>query len=148
MYWIDSPTLYIGRVQFQFLVRPAMRFTYSLRKMAKLFANNEDPDQTPRLAVSDLSLHCYQLPFYGSPDYNELSARWILFLSAFFLLHDHSKTVSSLQFFFVCKSWCLFCHYMFITHSFGASRRLWIVMVVFHRILHFFTFLSFYQLFY
>ena len=25
-----------------------MRFTYSLRKMSKLFANSGDPDQTPR----------------------------------------------------------------------------------------------------
>ena len=35
-----------------------MRFIYSLRKMAKLFANNGDPDQTPRSAASDLGLHC------------------------------------------------------------------------------------------
>ena len=35
-----------------------MRFTYSLRKMAKLFANSGDPDQTPRSAASDLGLHC------------------------------------------------------------------------------------------
>ena len=34
-----------------------MRFTYSYRKMAKLLANNEDPDQTPRYAASDLGLH-------------------------------------------------------------------------------------------
>ena len=35
-----------------------MRFTYSLRKMAKLFANSEDPDQMPHSAASDLGLHC------------------------------------------------------------------------------------------
>ena len=35
-----------------------MRFTYSLRKMAKLFANSGDPDQTPQDAASDLGLHC------------------------------------------------------------------------------------------
>ena len=35
-----------------------MRFTYSKRRMAKLFANNGDPDQTPRAAASDLGLHC------------------------------------------------------------------------------------------
>ena len=35
-----------------------MRFTYSLRKMAKLFANSGDPDQTPHSAASDLGLHC------------------------------------------------------------------------------------------
>ena len=39
--------------------------------MAKLFANNADPDQMPHYAASDLGLHC-QLPFYGSPDYNGL----------------------------------------------------------------------------
>ena len=35
-----------------------MRFTYSYRKMAKLFANIGDPDQMPRSAASDLGLHC------------------------------------------------------------------------------------------
>ena len=30
-------------------------------KIAKVFANNGDPDQTPRSVASDLSLHC--LPF-------------------------------------------------------------------------------------
>ena len=40
--------------------------------MAKLFANNGDPDQTPRSAASYLGLHFCQLPFYGSPDYNGL----------------------------------------------------------------------------
>ena len=34
-----------------------MRFRYSYRKMVKVFANNEDPDQTPRSATSDLGLH-------------------------------------------------------------------------------------------
>ena len=35
-----------------------MRFTYSYRKMAKLFANSGGPDQTPRSAASDLGVHC------------------------------------------------------------------------------------------
>ena len=35
-----------------------MRFIYSLRKMAKVFANSRDPDQTPRAAASDMGLHC------------------------------------------------------------------------------------------
>ena len=47
-----------------------MRFTYSKRKMAKLFANSGDHDQTPRSAASDLGLHCLPIPFYASPDYN------------------------------------------------------------------------------
>ena len=35
-----------------------MKFRYSWRKMAEAFANSEDPDQTPRSAVSDLGLQC------------------------------------------------------------------------------------------
>ena len=35
-----------------------MRFTYSLRKIVKLFANSGDPDQTLHSAASDLGLHC------------------------------------------------------------------------------------------
>ena len=35
-----------------------MRFTYSQRKMAKIFANSGDPDQMPHSVVSDLGLHC------------------------------------------------------------------------------------------
>ena len=34
-----------------------MRFRYSQRKMAEVFAKSEDPDQTPHSAVSDLGLH-------------------------------------------------------------------------------------------
>ena len=46
-----------------------MRFTYSLRKMAKLFANSGDPDQTPCSAASDLGLHSLPInyPFTGLP---------------------------------------------------------------------------------
>ena len=42
-----------------------MRFTYSYRKMDKLFANSEDPDQTPRSAASDLGLHCLPVTLLG-----------------------------------------------------------------------------------
>ena len=36
--------------------------------MAKLFANNGEPDQTPHSAASDLGLHCLQItPFRGLP---------------------------------------------------------------------------------
>ena len=35
-----------------------MRYSYFQRKMAEVFANSEDPDQTPRFAASDLGLHC------------------------------------------------------------------------------------------
>ena len=34
--------------------------------MAKLFANSEDPDQTPHYAASDLGLHCLPItPLYN-----------------------------------------------------------------------------------
>ena len=35
-----------------------MRFRYSKRKKAKLFANSEDPDKMPHSVASDLGLHC------------------------------------------------------------------------------------------
>ena len=53
-----------------------MRFTYSYRKMAKLFANSGDPDQMPHSAASDLGLHCLPSTFYGSPDYNGLMKKF------------------------------------------------------------------------
>ena len=42
-----------------------MRCRYSQRKMAKLFANSGDPDQTPRSAASDLGLHCLPITLLG-----------------------------------------------------------------------------------
>ena len=33
--------------------------------MVKLFANSEDPDQTPRSAASDLGLHCLSITLLG-----------------------------------------------------------------------------------
>ena len=33
--------------------------------MDKLFANREDPDQTPRSAASDLGLHCLPITLLG-----------------------------------------------------------------------------------
>ena len=33
--------------------------------MAKLYANSGDPDQTPRSAASDLSLHCLPITLLG-----------------------------------------------------------------------------------
>ena len=35
-----------------------MRFRYSQRKRAEVFANCEDPDQMPHSVASDLGLHC------------------------------------------------------------------------------------------
>ena len=42
-----------------------MRFRYSYRKKAKIFANSGDPDQTPRSVASDLGLHCLQITHLG-----------------------------------------------------------------------------------
>ena len=42
-----------------------MRFKYSYRKMAKLFANSGDPDQMPHSAASDLGLHCLPITSLG-----------------------------------------------------------------------------------
>ena len=50
-----------------------MRFRYSWRKMDKLFANNGDPDQMQRSAVSDLGLHCLPITLLGYPDCNGLN---------------------------------------------------------------------------
>ena len=58
--------------------------------MAKLFANRGDPDQTPRSAASDLGLHCLQLSFYGSPDYNRLE--WTSFQKGFMCGKPESKS--------------------------------------------------------
>ena len=50
IYW-KSPISILGRSGYEI-------FTYSWREMAKLIANNGDPDQTPRSAASDLGLYC------------------------------------------------------------------------------------------
>ena len=42
-----------------------MRFRYSKRKMVKLFANSEDPDQMLHSAASDLGLHCLPITLLG-----------------------------------------------------------------------------------
>ena len=49
-----------------------MRFRYFKRKMAKLFANSGDADQTLHSVVSNLGLHCLPAILLGSPDYNGL----------------------------------------------------------------------------
>ena len=42
-----------------------MRFRYSYGKIAKLFANSADPDQTPHSAASDLGLNCLPITLLG-----------------------------------------------------------------------------------
>ena len=41
-------------------------------EISELNANSVDPDQTPRFAVSDLGLHCFQCPFDGTLGLNGL----------------------------------------------------------------------------
>ena len=50
--------------------------------MVELFSNSGGPDQTPRSAASDLGLHCWPVPVYGSPVFNGLNIHGFL-LSAF-----------------------------------------------------------------
>ena len=42
-----------------------MRFRYSKRRMAKLFADNGDLDQMLHFAASDLGLHCLPVTLFG-----------------------------------------------------------------------------------
>ena len=42
-----------------------MRFRYSFRIKAKLFANSGDPDQMLQNAASDLGLHCLPITHLG-----------------------------------------------------------------------------------
>ena len=42
-----------------------MKFRYFYSKMAKLFANSGDPDQTSHSAVSELALHCLPRTLLG-----------------------------------------------------------------------------------
>ena len=49
-----------------------MRFAYFKRKMAKIFANSGDPDQTHVLWRLIWVCTVCQVPFYGSPEYNGL----------------------------------------------------------------------------
>ena len=48
--------------------------------MAKLFANSEDPDQTPRSAASHLGLHCLPATLLGV--YNGLNVRKLAYFLA------------------------------------------------------------------
>ena len=45
-----------------------MGLGYSYKKMAKLFANSGDPDQTTYSVASDLGLNCFPVSLLGSPD--------------------------------------------------------------------------------
>ena len=42
-----------------------MRFRYSYRKMVKLFANSEDPNQMVHSAAFDLGLQCLPITLLG-----------------------------------------------------------------------------------
>ena len=57
-----------------------MRFRYSYRKKAELFANSGDPDQTPHSAASDLDLHCLPKTRFGVS-----RLQWVNYNSFFFM---------------------------------------------------------------
>ena len=67
--------------------------------MTKLFANSGNPDLTPHSVVSDLGLHCLQIPFYGSPDYNGLSNKNVIQLG----VNSYLDAFPFFFFFFFCK---------------------------------------------
>ena len=56
IYW-KSPISILGM--------PGYAIYIFLEKMDKLFANNGDPDKTPRSAASDLGLHCLPVTLLG-----------------------------------------------------------------------------------
>ena len=65
-----------------------MRFRYSSRKIAKLFANSGDPDQMQHCAASDLGLHCLLI----TPDYNGLNQKLLhVYLSYFTIIADFAS---------------------------------------------------------
>ena len=63
--WIESNTLYVGRVQFQYYVCWAMRFRHSQRKMAKVFANRRPPSDATFCRVWSGSALFANYPFRG-----------------------------------------------------------------------------------
>ena len=68
-----------------------MRFTYSQRKMDKLFANSGDPDQMPHSAASDLGLYCLPNTLFGVSQLNGLKAVAINTIHSFFFEKKHLK---------------------------------------------------------
>ena len=65
-----------------------MRFRYSYRKKAKVFANSGDPDQTPCSAASDLGLHYLPITRLGVS-----RLQWVI---KYFFLY-FSKGISFIQ---------------------------------------------------
>ena len=83
----------------------AMRFRYSYRKKAKLFANSGDPDQMPRSAASDLDLHCLPITRLGVS-----RLQWVK-------IHHDQKQKSSVYFMYYSFEKC------FIFQQFPLHRR-------------------------
>ena len=52
--------------------------------MAKLFANSEDPDQTPHSAASDLGLHCLPITLLGVSRLQWVNLYWVQMLQTIF----------------------------------------------------------------
>ena len=94
IYW-KSPISILGTAGYEIYIL--------LRKMAKLFANSGDPDQTPRSAASDLGLHCLSITLYGSTDYNGLAEDLRL---------DNWNARANPDIVLSCISW-IYCGYLF-----------------------------------
>ena len=48
--------------------------------MAKLFANSEDPDQTPHSAASDLGLHCLPITLLGVSSLQRVKEEYLMII--------------------------------------------------------------------
>ena len=45
--------------------------------MAKLFANNKDPDETPNSVASDLGLHCFFVVVFSITLFGVSRLKWV-----------------------------------------------------------------------
>ena len=61
--------------------------------MVKLFANSGDPDQTPRSAASDLSLHCLPVTLLGVSRLQWANIYIILMIPVILVMCDGKITV-------------------------------------------------------
>ena len=84
-----------------------MRLRYFKRKMARLFANSGDPDQTPRSAASDLGLHCLSITLIGVS-----RLQWVSLIKSSYTKYNSYRCYSYI--FYVC-----FCIILLIVNQGG-----------------------------
>ena len=68
-----------------------MRLRYYYRRMAKLFANSGDPDQTPHSVASDLGLHCLTITLLRVSGIQWIKRQFII---RWFTIQDSLKVVT------------------------------------------------------